>query len=113
MVRKILILCITCTAAAWAWQGELGTSGEALAQAPNPFQNSPGLFYNFYVPPVCPPTDVGAELYPCPRPVPPSVGHTYITYEPLMPHEFLYRHSRSYWRYNPGAGWTRARVSWR
>ena len=39
------------------------------------------LFYNYYVPPV------GGErrgaMYPCPRPTPPLVGHTYVTYPPL------------------------------
>jgi len=56
-----------------------------------------GLFYNYYVPG----SDCGgvpAQLYVSPRPTPPLVGHTYITYEPLMPHEFLYRHSRIYYR---------------
>ena len=58
--------------------------------------STPGdLFYNYYVPPVGP-GSVGAELYPCPRPTPPLVGHTYITYQPLMPHEFLYKHHRHY-----------------
>ncbi len=27
--------------------------------------------------------------YLCPRPVPPVVGYTYITYPPLAPHQFL------------------------
>ncbi len=69
------------------------------------------MFYNYYVPPgAC--GVVGAELYPSPRPAPPWVGHTYYTYQPLMPHEFLYRHHRTYIRYNPGAGWTRTFVWW-
>lgn len=70
------------------------------------------LFYNFYVPPGSAGA-VGAQLYVAPRPTPPLVGHTYITYQPLMPHEFLYRHHRVYYRSNPGAGWTRTKVSWR
>lgn len=37
-----------------------------------------------------------AALYPSPRPTPPLVGQTYITYEPLVPHEFLHAHHRSY-----------------
>ena len=52
------------------------------------FYGQPDLFYNYYAWPSC--TGVGAELYVSPRPVPPHVGHTYITYQPLMPHEFLY-----------------------
>ena len=35
--------------------------------------------------------------YVCPRPVPPLVGYTYITYPPLAPHQFLgCCHSESY-----------------
>ncbi len=108
MVRRILPLGVAVVAALWAWHGELG----CISQADADTFHRPDLFYNYYVPPAGP-FSVGAQLYPSPRPVPPLVGHTYITYEPLMPHEFLYRHSRTYWRYNPGAGWTRARISWR
>lgn len=110
MVRRTLPLGMALAAVLWAWQGELGTPSQA--QAADPYQNTPASFYNYYVHPIQP-DGVGAELYLSPRPVPPLVGHTYITYEPLSPHEFLYRHSRTYWRYNPGAGWTRARISWR
>ncbi|MGA2796427.1 MAG: hypothetical protein ABSE63_02490 [Thermoguttaceae bacterium] len=75
--------------------------------------SAPGdLFYNFYVPPVGE-QSVGAELYPCPRPAPPLVGWTYITYQPLMPHEFLYHHSRTYTYYHMYGGVTRTSVSWR
>ncbi len=55
---------------------------------------------------------VGAQLYLSPRPTPPLVGHTYVTYPPLMPHEFLYQHHRVYRTYNPGSGLTRTRVRW-
>ena len=49
---------------------------------------APILFYNYYVPPVGCTTcgsqgSSGAELYISPRPTPPLVGHTYITYQPL------------------------------
>jgi hypothetical protein len=72
---------------------------------------NPDLFYNFYVPPTC--GGVGAELYPSPLPVPARVGHTYYTYQPLMPHEMLYKHHRSYHRYyNEGRGLTRTSVHW-
>ena len=67
------------------------------------------LFYNYYVGNNC--GGMGAELYLSPRPVPPFVGHTYITYQPLMPHEFMYTHGRTYHRYyNGGLGLTRAHV---
>lgn len=53
------------------------------------------LFYNYYVagnPP--------AQAFLCPRPTPPLVGHTYITYQPFYPNEFLYHHKRKYVRYD-------------
>ena len=67
------------------------------------------LFYNYYVGNNC--GGMGAQLYLSPRPVPPFVGNTYITYQPLMPHEFLYAHDRTYHRYyNGGLGLTRTHV---
>jgi hypothetical protein len=72
---------------------------------------SPDLFYNFYADSTC--SQTGANLYISPRPVPAYVGHTYITYQPLMPHEFLYPHHHSYQRYyDGGRGMTRAKVSY-
>jgi hypothetical protein len=68
------------------------------------------LFPNYYTPPGY--GGAVAPLYVCPRPTPPLVGHTYVTYQPLMPHEFLYEHARTYHRYNPGEGWTKTRVTW-
>ena len=68
------------------------------------------LFYNFYAPPGY--ANQSAELYISPRPTPPYVGHTYITYQPLMPHEFLYRHQRTYQTYHEDAGVTTTRVKW-
>ena len=61
---------------------------------------TPDVFYNFYVPPVPAGSapGVGAQLYVAPRPVPPRMGHTWHTYPPFMPHEFLYRHRRRYIR---------------
>ena len=56
---------------------------------------------------------VGAQLYPCPRPTPPLVGHTYVTYQPLMPHEFLYTHHRVYKTKHEDAPPTRTSVHWR
>ena len=71
----------------------------------------PDLFYNFYVP-----NHHGgapAQLYIAPRPVPARVGHTYYTYQPLMPHEFTYQHHRTYRRYyDDGRGMTRTRAIW-
>ena len=76
------------------------------------FYGCPDLFYNYYAWPSC--TGLGAELYVSPRPVPPVVGSTYITYQPLMPHEFMYSHHRTYHRYyNGGQGLNRTCVHYR
>jgi hypothetical protein len=75
----------------------------------------PDLFYNFYVAGApCPSYGlVPAQLYVSPRPTPPLVGHTYITYQPLMPHEFLYRHDRCYFTWHGvDGGLTSTRVCW-
>ena len=71
----------------------------------------PDLFYNDYAWPQC--SGVGAALYVSPRPVPPHVGHTFITYQPLYPHEFMYGHHRTYHRYyNGGQGLNRTHVKY-
>jgi hypothetical protein len=76
------------------------------------YYGQPDLFYNYYAWPAC--SGVGAELYVSPRPIPPHVGHTFITYQPLMPHEFLYTHHRTYHRYyNGGQGLNRTSVHYR
>jgi hypothetical protein len=61
---------------------------------------TPDVFYNYWVPPVPAGSapGFGAQLYVSPRPVPPHVGHTWHTYPPFMPHEFLYKHRRKYIR---------------
>ena len=83
------------------------SNGECLYR----FYGQPDLFYNYYAWPSC--TGLGAELYVSPRPVPPHVGHTYITYQPLYPHEFMYDHHRTYHRYyNGGQGLNRTHVSY-
>jgi hypothetical protein len=71
------------------------------------------LFYNYYQAPSMAQGGVPAQLYLSPRPVPAYVGHTYITYQPLMPHEFLYRHHKTYTRVGPTGGpVNRTRVIW-
>jgi hypothetical protein len=70
------------------------------------------LFYNYYAPPVgCP--SVATQLYPSPRPTPALVGHTYVTYPPLLPSEFLYKHHRVYKTKHEDAPPTRTSVRWR
>lgn len=70
------------------------------------------LFYNFYVGPSPIAGGVPAGMYPAPLPTPPLVEHTYITYQPLMPHEMLYRHHRHYYRHHPGQGWVSTKIIW-
>jgi hypothetical protein len=69
------------------------------------------LFYNYYVP-AGPDGGAPVAMYVSPRPTPPFVGQTYITYQPLMPHEFLHPHVRVYKTNNPGAGRTMTTVHW-
>ena len=86
--------------------------GTAAAARAAGRQSEPGdLFYNKYVPAVGS-GSVGAQLYPCPRPTPPLVGHTYITYPPLAPQEYLYRHARRYTTWHEDAPPTRTSVHW-
>jgi hypothetical protein len=92
------------------WKGPgLGCRTCSNGECQYRFYGQPDLFYNYYAWPSC--TGLGAELYVSPRPVPPHVGHTYITYQPLMPHEFMYHHHRTYHRYyNGGQGLNRTSV---
>jgi hypothetical protein len=76
------------------------------------YYGQPDLFYNYYTWNNC--GAIPAALYVSPRPVPPHVGHTYITYQPLYPHEFMYTHHRTYHRYyNGGQGLNRTSVHYR
>jgi hypothetical protein len=84
---------------------------DVTPQAQAAHVTSPDLFYNYYVPPAyC--GGVATQLYLCPRPTPPLVGHTYVTYQPLMPHEFLYKHCRCYLRKHPCGGWSKTMIIW-
>lgn len=79
--------------------------------------NSRDLFYNYYVGPAAVSNPYGANavaaMYPSPVPAPPLVGHTYITYQPLLPHEFLYTHRHFYYSEYPGGGQTTTKVRYR
>ena len=73
----------------------------------------PDIFYNFYQGPTCYGAGAPAQLYVSPRPTPELVGHTWVTYPPLMPHEFLYCHKRSYYKYYRNGGYTTSHVCYR
>ena len=103
---------VTMVLAALVVASNLVPDGVHQANAQGLQRTAPDLFYNFYVPPgAC--GGAGAQLYVSPIPTPPLVGHTYITYQPLMPHEFLYGHRRSYLRCHPDGTWTKTSVAWR
>ena len=56
-----------------------------------------------------------AAKFVAPHPVPANVGTSHYTYRPLMPQEFLYRHSRNYWTAGSdsnGGALTRTSIHW-
>lgn len=57
----------------------------------------PDLFYNHYTQGYANTTN--AQMYVSPVPVPPQVGHTYITYQPFQPEEMTYWHTNRYHKY--------------
>ncbi|MGO8746626.1 MAG: hypothetical protein ACLQNE_11615 [Thermoguttaceae bacterium] len=101
---------IILTVAAALSASSLMPGGSNTAGADTP-QGAGDLFYNNYAQPG-PAGGVPAEMYPSPRPTPPEVGHTYMTYQPLYPQELLYQHHRVYRRCNPEGGMTTTRVGW-
>lgn len=97
------------TATSVTAQEEEPAAVAAPAQPAARTYGQPDLFYNYYVPGG--PGGVPTAMYLAPRPVPPLVGHTYFTYQPLLPHEYMYSHQRKYYRYyDCGTGLTRTRV---
>ena len=105
------ILAILGTAALLAVWGTAAGAAQARAEEMDYGYSVVGPPTNYYVQPDGYPS-VGAQLYLCPRPAPPLVGQTYITYPPLAPHEFLYHHSRVYWTNHADARRTRTSVHW-
>lgn len=66
--------------------------------------NSPNnLFSQYSTQPGASMTQAG--MYPAPHYVPQNVGHSYNTYQPLMPHEMMYQHSRNYYNYYNTGGY--------
>jgi hypothetical protein len=54
-----------------------------------------------------------AALYIAPTGVPGWVGHTYVTYQPLYPHQFLYQHEDRYHSYyDQGKGLNRTKATY-
>jgi len=105
MLQKTLRAAVAAGAVVAALAFVAGSSHEAQAAHPD-------LFYNYYVGPSPVAGGVPAQMYISPRPTPPYVGHTWITYQPLMPNEMLYKHHRHYYRYYPNGGWNSTKVCW-
>ncbi len=111
MARSLLPIVIALAAVAIAWQVGLETTNQAQAAFPRSYYaGEGGVFPGYYVGPGA--GGAVARMYPCPCPTPPVVGHTFVPYQPLLPQEFLYRHARSYRRYNAEGGVTTTRVWW-
>lgn len=51
------------------------------------------------------PSTTTAGMYPAPHYVPPMGAQSYYTYQPLMPHEMMYQHSRNYYNYYNTGGY--------
>jgi hypothetical protein len=108
MVLRVVRLTLVAAAVIVAFNLIPSNSPQAFGRERPPYD----LFYNFYVPPG-PSGGVGAELYVSPQPTPPYVGHTWITYQPFLPHEFLYHHCRTYFRQHADGRWTKTKVIWK
>jgi len=107
MTHRVSQTAIAAVLMAAAW---IGMAGDARAQS----YGVPGWVSpepNYYSMPTGP-EGLTAALYPSPRPTPPLVGQTYITYEALAPHEMLYVHHRFYTTYNGNHQATRTSVTW-
>jgi hypothetical protein len=115
MRSNVLTTCATMALVAIVWQ--IATVRDNSAEAAHgwegkrriSYQDQKDLFYNYYAQPG-PFYNQPAKMYVSPLPVPANVGHTWVTYQPFMPHEYLYAHQRGYYTYNQGAGWTRTNV---
>ena len=83
-------------------------------QTCRPYESyQPNLFGNYYAPQT-PCGGQPVQMYLSPVPTPASVGHTYYTYQALMPHESMYPHRTTYRRsYDDGRGTNRTRVHWK
>ena len=112
MLQTILRLMLPAVCLALFWttgSHELSTATAAECGYPAWRED---LFYNYYVGRGYYGNGVPAQMYLSPRPTPPWVGHTYVTYQPFMPHEFMYAHKRTYTRWHCQGGMTRTKIRW-
>jgi hypothetical protein len=66
--------------------------------------NSPNNLFSQYVTPDGP-NMTSSGMYPAPHYSPPLGAQAYYTYQPLMPHEMMYQHSRNYYNYYNSGGY--------
>ncbi|WP_164103976.1 hypothetical protein [Candidatus Laterigemmans baculatus] len=96
-------------AAGDAVAGGAVVAGDAGYYLPGRTYGSPDLFYNYYTQGYS--NAVNAQMYVSPLPVPPYVGHTFYTYQPLLPEHYLYWHKDRYHNhYDGGRGLNRTRA---
>lgn len=95
MVRNFL--CATAMLAVWSVSAASVSAQFGSGNSPN------NLFSQYYTQPGASLTQAG--MYPAPHWVPSYVGHSYNTYQPLMPHEMMYQHSRNYYNYYNTGGY--------
>lgn len=83
--------------------------GDSMAGCNERNYGHPDLFYNYYTQGNCNRTN--AQMLVAPVPVPPHVGHTFMTYQPFQPEEMLYWHVNRYHNYyDNGRGMNHTRV---
>lgn len=91
--------------------GDCGGATEAGISGGGPGYGNPGLFYNYYTQGYS--NGVNAQMYVSPQPVPPYVGHTWMTYQPLQPEHYMYTHKDRYHNhYDGGRGLNRTRATY-
>jgi len=88
-------------------------SGHGYAGCPHGCGGSGNdLFYNYYAPQTGAGGGVPTDMYPAPHDTPSPTVQTYYTYQPWLPHEFLYEHNRTYTQFHGPYGMTQTHVSW-
>jgi len=109
MVHRFFLAGLMTALLAGSWLcGSDANAAEGRWKRSISYQSKNDLFANYQV--GSSPCGAAAAMYVSPRPIPANVGHTYTTYQPLMPHEFMYKHKRSNYAHVPGAGWSRSKT---
>lgn len=84
---------------------------EQMGLVPYNTYSSQNLFGNAYTQGYA--NQANAAMYISPVPVPPDVGHTYLTYQPLYPHQMMnWHYNRFHNYYDNGRGLNRTKVEY-